>query len=120
MIILAFSPLRIALTFLGALLFWTFFEYIAHRFLYHWVSENPRIQKFVYTMHGNHHHYPRDRQRLFLPPVPSLIMASAIFCIAVPDYGQHVFMFFPVFCLAIFCMAACIMRYTPGTRLLNG
>ena len=40
-----FSALRITLTFMGALLFWTFFEYIAHRFLYHWVSENPRIQK---------------------------------------------------------------------------
>jgi sterol desaturase/sphingolipid hydroxylase (fatty acid hydroxylase superfamily) len=94
-----FSALRITLTFLGALLFWTFFEYIAHRFLYHWVSENPRIQKFVYTMHGNHHHYPRDRQRLFLPPVPSIIMASAIFALMYLVMRENVFMFFPGFIL---------------------
>jgi hypothetical protein len=36
-------------------------------------------KKFVILLHGNHHHYPRDKQRLFMPPVPSLILASAIF-----------------------------------------
>src|SRR6185503_3222703 len=56
-----FTTSRIVLTFIGGMFFWTFFEYIAHRFLFHWVSENPRIQKFSYVLHGNHHHYPRDK-----------------------------------------------------------
>lgn len=96
---LGFSLTRIFLVFLGAIFFWTFFEYIAHRYLYHWVSDNPRIQKFVYTMHGNHHHYPRDKQRLFLPPVPSMILASAIFGLMYLVLRLHTFMFFPGFML---------------------
>src|SRR5687768_12909739 len=92
---LGFSGARVALTFVGAFLFWTFFEYIAHRFLYHFVSENPKVQKFVYTMHGVHHHYPRDKQRLFLPPVPSLILASVILSLEYLILGKNVFPFFP-------------------------
>jgi sterol desaturase/sphingolipid hydroxylase (fatty acid hydroxylase superfamily) len=94
---LGFSPMRIVLTFLGGMFFWSFFEYIAHRFIFHWVSDNPRIQKFAYILHGNHHHYPRDRQRLFMPPVPSLIFASTIFALMWLVIRQNVFMFFPGF-----------------------
>jgi len=96
---LDFSATRIALTFLGGIFFWSFFEYIAHRFIFHWVSDSPRIQKFSYILHGNHHHYPRDRQRLFMPPVPSLIFASTIFTLMWLIMGQNVFMFFPGFVL---------------------
>jgi hypothetical protein len=67
--IFGFSTTRIILTFLGGMFFWSFFEYIAHRFLFHMVANSGRAKKFVYTLHGNHHHYPRDRQRLFMPPV---------------------------------------------------
>lgn len=92
-----YSSSRIVLTFLGGMAFWTFFEYMAHRFIFHWVSENPRIQKFAYILHGNHHDYPRDRQRLFMPPVPSLLMSSAIFGIMYLVAGSYAFMFFPGF-----------------------
>jgi sterol desaturase/sphingolipid hydroxylase (fatty acid hydroxylase superfamily) len=94
---LQFSLLRVALTFISGMLFWTFFEYLAHRFIFHWISENPRIQKFAYTLHGNHHHYPRDRQRLFMPPVPSIILATVIFSIMYLIAGGYAFMFFPGF-----------------------
>src|SRR5689334_8257254 len=55
-----YSGLRVALTFLSGMLFWTLFEYIAHRFIFHWVGGSKRAQRFAYTLHGNHHHYPRD------------------------------------------------------------
>jgi sterol desaturase/sphingolipid hydroxylase (fatty acid hydroxylase superfamily) len=92
-----FSYGRVALVFLGGIIFWSFFEYIAHRFIFHWVSENQRIQKLAYTLHGNHHHYPRDKERLFMPPVPSIIIASAIFALMYLPLGQYTFMFFPGF-----------------------
>src|ERR1700737_2715733 len=47
---------RIALPFLGGMFFWTFFEYLMHRFAFHWESENEREKKFIYVLHGNHHH----------------------------------------------------------------
>ncbi|OQY91912.1 MAG: fatty acid hydroxylase [Sphingobacteriales bacterium UTBCD1] len=94
---LEYPFLRITLIFLAGIFFWTFFEYLAHRFLFHWISDNPRIQKFAYVMHGNHHHFPRDKQRLFMPPVPSLIIASAIFGLMYLAMHNNAFVFFPGF-----------------------
>jgi len=96
---LDFPLARIALTFLGGMFFWTFFEYIMHRYIFHMIAESPRAQKFIYTMHGNHHHFPRDKERLFMPPVPSLIIASVIFLLMRLIIGLNVFMFFPGFIL---------------------
>jgi sterol desaturase/sphingolipid hydroxylase (fatty acid hydroxylase superfamily) len=92
-----FGTNRIILTFLGGALFWTLFEYVAHRFLFHLISDKPSLQKFAYILHGNHHHYPRDKQRLFMPPVPSLILASIIFGTTYLILGSTAFMFFPGF-----------------------
>jgi sterol desaturase/sphingolipid hydroxylase (fatty acid hydroxylase superfamily) len=94
-----YSFSRIGTTFLGGMFFWTLFEYVFHRFIFHWVSDNPRIQKIAYVLHGNHHHYPRDKERLFMPPVPSLILASAILSIMYLVAGKAAFMFFPGFLL---------------------
>lgn len=94
-----YSFSRIGATFLGGMFFWTLFEYVFHRFIFHWVSDNPRIQKIAYVLHGNHHHYPRDKERLFMPPVPSLILASAILSIMYLVAGKAAFMFFPGFLL---------------------
>lgn len=63
------------------LLVWTFAEYILHRFLFHWVSANKYLQRFHFIMHGSHHLYPKDEERLLMPPVPGLIMASVLFLI---------------------------------------
>ena len=76
---LRFSVTQIASLFLTGMFFWTFFEYIMHRFVFHFLAESKKAQKIVYVIHGNHHEYPRDRERLFMPPVPSLILASVIF-----------------------------------------
>lgn len=92
-----FGTTRIILTFLGGAFFWTLFEYVAHRFLFHLVSDKPSMQKFAYILHGNHHHYPRDKQRLFMPPVPSLILSSIIFGTTYLIIGSTAFMFFPGF-----------------------
>ncbi len=97
--VIGFSLPAMALIFAGALLFWTFFEYIMHRFVFHMVSENPRLQKIAYTLHGNHHEYPRDRQRLFMPPVPSLIISSILFGAMHLLLREAAFVFFPGFLL---------------------
>ena len=73
------SVAKIAVIFLTGIFFWTFFEYLMHRFIFHFVSKKERLSKFIYQLHGNHHEYPRDKERLFMPPVPSIIIASFIF-----------------------------------------
>ena len=91
-----------ALTFFAGMLTWSLFEYVMHRFVFHYVAESERAIRIVYVLHGNHHEYPRDKQRLFMPAVPSIIIASTLFSIM---YGigylmgatSAVFAFFPGF-----------------------
>lgn len=97
--IYGFTTITISLVFVAGLLFWSFFEYVAHRFLFHWIPQTPRSIKFVYTLHGNHHHYPRDRQRLFMPPLPSLLISTTLFLLMRASMESYVFMFFPGFVL---------------------
>ena len=94
-----YSPGRILLTFLAGIFFWTFFEYMAHRFIFHWITDSDWGKKFTYTLHGNHHHFPRDKQRLFMPPVPSLIFSGIILSAMYLIMGTNSLMFFPGFLL---------------------
>jgi sterol desaturase/sphingolipid hydroxylase (fatty acid hydroxylase superfamily) len=86
-----------ALLFVGGALFWSLFEYLMHRHLFHMIVEKPRAKKFVYTMHGVHHEYPRDRERLFMPPVPSMVIAALIFYGMYATMGWYALSFFPGF-----------------------
>ncbi|MEP6948956.1 MAG: sterol desaturase family protein [Ginsengibacter sp.] len=101
-----FRASAISAIFLGGVLFWTFFEYIIHRFVFHWISENPRMQRFAYILHGNHHEFPRDRQRLFMPAAPSLIISSMVFLIMFGLMGVNVLVFFPGFILGYLLYAS--------------
>ncbi|MGH2646114.1 MAG: sterol desaturase family protein [Ginsengibacter sp.] len=103
---LSFSGIGITFIFLGGIVFWTFFEYIMHRFVFHMVSENPHIRRIAYVMHGNHHEFPRDRQRLFMPAVPSIIISSSVFLIIYVLMGNNVFVFFPGFILGYLLYAS--------------
>jgi sterol desaturase/sphingolipid hydroxylase (fatty acid hydroxylase superfamily) len=94
-----FTGWTIVLVFVAGMFFWTFFEYIVHRYIFHMIAESPRAQQFIYVLHGNHHHFPRDRERLFMPPVPSLIIASVIFGLLYLAMRQYAFLFFPGFIL---------------------
>ncbi len=94
-----FNTLRVLLIFLGGVFFWTFFEYIVHRYIFHWVSENPGAKRVIYIIHGNHHEFPRDIQRLFMPPVPSIIAGSIIFMVMYIVMATSAFVFFPGFLL---------------------
>lgn len=86
--------------FFFAIFFWTFSEYLLHRFLFHWKDENKYIQRFHFIMHGNHHLYPKDTERILMPPVPGIIMASVLFGIfyvifLIIGYPQLTWAFFP-------------------------
>jgi sterol desaturase/sphingolipid hydroxylase (fatty acid hydroxylase superfamily) len=96
---LGFSGLQVLITWAFGIISWTIFEYIAHRWIFHMTPEGETGKKIAYILHGNHHHYPRDKQRLFMPPVPSLIISSIIFSIQYLVMGKVAFMFFPGFIL---------------------
>ena len=102
--VLNLESVSIAISFLTGIFFWSFFEYFIHRFVFHFFAESERAKKIVYVIHGNHHEYPRDKERLFMPPVPSLILASVVFSTMYFLFflfgaTGNVFSFFPGFML---------------------
>lgn len=67
----------IPLLFVGGFLFFTFIEYWAHRKIYHVEPDTPRKKRLQYLMHGVHHDQPKDKARLAMPPIVSLLLATA-------------------------------------------
>lgn len=85
-------PFMIVLFFAG-LFFFTLIEYLMHRFLYHMPAKTERRKKIAYTMHGVHHDYPKDKSRLAMPPVLSLILATVLFIVYRTLLGNYAFGF---------------------------
>ena len=88
--------------FIFGVLFWTLAEYLLHRFLFHWITEAKWSQRFHFIMHGSHHNFPRDEERLLMPPVPGLIMGAMLFAVFYCIFwllgiSQLTFGFFPGF-----------------------
>jgi sterol desaturase/sphingolipid hydroxylase (fatty acid hydroxylase superfamily) len=88
--------------FLAGMFTWSLFEYVIHRYIFHFMAESERALRIVYVLHGNHHEYPRDKERLFMPPVPSLMIALTLFSLMyfigyLTGSSQYIFAFFPGF-----------------------
>lgn len=65
----------IALFLVGAF-FFTLVEYLVHRYFYHMATDSPRKSRIQYVFHGVHHDHPRDKKRLALPPLMSVLVAA--------------------------------------------
>lgn len=85
--------------FLSGMLFWTLVEYFLHRYVFHYKPENEKGKKISYLFHGNHHHYPRDKERLFMPPIPSIVISSMFFVVYYLFLGNAALSFFAGFML---------------------
>lgn len=81
------------LVYIGAVICWTFFEYVLHRYVFHFVYESKGGKRFHYLMHGYHHDYPRDSHRLFMPPTAGAIISSVFLGIFYVFMGGYAFVF---------------------------
>ncbi|MDZ7772570.1 MAG: sterol desaturase family protein [Balneolaceae bacterium] len=85
---------------LFAFFFWTFFEYVFHRYVNHLDEYFPGSElahRIAHTLHGIHHEYPRDRERLMMPPVPGLIVIALLYGGFRLAMGDWVYLFMPGF-----------------------
>jgi sterol desaturase/sphingolipid hydroxylase (fatty acid hydroxylase superfamily) len=73
------SVASVALYFVLGLTFWTLFEYLMHRFLFHFEPKGRITQRLHYLFHGIHHDYPRDSRRLVMPPSVSMLLSRLIY-----------------------------------------
>lgn len=70
------GPSLILILFFAGMISFTLVEYVMHRFLYHINStNNKKIRRLQYLIHGVHHDYPKDKSRLAMPPVLSVFIA---------------------------------------------
>jgi hypothetical protein len=78
-------------------LFWTFAEYMIHRFVYHTESNSRVLYNIQYKAHGIHHQHPKDPTRLAMPPVPGLVLSGLFLLIFWLVMDTYAFAFFPGF-----------------------
>lgn len=52
--------------------FWTFSEYVLHRFFFHWTPPGKIGARLHFIYHGVHHDFPNDRMRLVFAPILGL------------------------------------------------
>ena len=82
--------------FVGWLAF-TLVEYMVHRYVFHMNTDTKVREDLQYKFHGVHHDYPKDKDRLAMPPVMSLTISTLLFFIFGFIMGDIVFAFLPGF-----------------------
>ncbi|MEP2772726.1 MAG: sterol desaturase family protein [Fulvivirga sp.] len=86
----------VGLFFTGLLTF-TLVEYLAHRYIFHMGTYTTLRKKLQYAFHGVHHDYPKDKDRLAMPPIMSLTIATALLFLFRLVMGDFTFGFLPGF-----------------------
>lgn len=82
-----------ALMFALGFLTLTLLEYLAHRFLFHMEPNNKVKARIQYAVHGVHHEYPKDKERLAMPPLLALLYVALIFLVVRFFLGAYVYAF---------------------------
>lgn len=67
-----------ALALLGAAA-WQAIEYGLHRWVFHAVPRRPWAIWAHFLLHGCHHKFPLDTERLVFPPLPAAVIAAGIY-----------------------------------------
>lgn len=83
--------------FISGMLLFSFVEYLAHRYIFHMGTYTELRRKLQYAFHGVHHEYPKDKDRLAMPPLMSLAIATGLLFFFRWIMGDLVFGFLPGF-----------------------
>ena len=93
-------PLGVGFLVLFAGLFaFTFVEYMMHKHFFHMEPDSPLKDKLQYTVHGVHHDYPKDKDRLAMPPFVSAAYAAIFYLVFTLIMGDYALYFLPGFLL---------------------
>ncbi len=89
--------------FFGGWFFFTLVEYIVHRRVYHMPATTERGKELAYKMHGVHHEYPKDKKRLALPPILSILIGTLLLFLFELILDQYSFSFLAGFLVGYAC-----------------
>jgi len=83
-----------ALTFIAVFLYglasWTLFEYLFHRWVFHFTPRGEFQKRVSFLFHGVHHQYPNDKKRLVMPVALSLAIGIVLFALTSLIFGDFV------------------------------
>src|SRR5687768_12664641 len=68
----------VGLAFVGLLL-WTLAEYVLHRYVFHFVGPRLWQRRLHFVLHGVHHDFPQDTDRLVMPLGASIPLGVAFY-----------------------------------------
>lgn len=85
---------RIWWMFPAGMFLFTLVEYFIHRFVFHFEAKSPAGEQVKYHIHGIHHEYPRDKDRLVMPPVMSMVISAGFLGIFKWMFGASGWLFF--------------------------
>jgi sterol desaturase/sphingolipid hydroxylase (fatty acid hydroxylase superfamily) len=80
----------IAGLFLSGMFAWTFAEYLLHRYVFHWTNETRWGKRIHFLLHGVHHEYPSDKDRLVMPLLTSVPLAVIFYSLFTFVLGRAV------------------------------
>jgi sterol desaturase/sphingolipid hydroxylase (fatty acid hydroxylase superfamily) len=83
--------------FLVGFVAFTWVEYATHRYIFHMGTYTQLREKFQYTVHGVHHEYPKDKERLAMPPLLSITISTLLLLLFRLVMGDLAFAFLPGF-----------------------
>lgn len=83
--------------FVAGLVVFTWVEYNVHRYVFHMPTYTRFREKLQYTMHGIHHEFPKDKDRLAMPPLLSITISTVLLLLLRLVMGDLVFAFLPGF-----------------------
>ncbi len=89
------SFFQLLVLFVYGFFFFTFLEYILHRFVFHMDTATELRKKIQYNIHGLHHDYPKDKDRLAMPLLASIVVALILYLIIYLIIGDKVYGFLP-------------------------
>jgi sterol desaturase/sphingolipid hydroxylase (fatty acid hydroxylase superfamily) len=91
------------LLFLIGMLVFTWVEYNVHRYVFHISTPTILTKRFQYTIHGVHHEFPKDKDRLAMPPLLSITIATLLLILCRLVMGDLAFAFMPGFFVGYAC-----------------
>lgn len=91
------TVVQVILLFIGGFLAFTLIEYIIHRHLFHMLPNTKLKANIQYKVHGVHHDYPKDKDRLAMPPILSVVLSMLFFLFFRLIMNDYAFGFLPGF-----------------------
>ncbi|MBV9945589.1 MAG: sterol desaturase family protein [Myxococcales bacterium] len=80
----------IAGLFVAGIAVWTFAEYVLHRCVFHWTNDTPWGKRVHFLLHGVHHDFPSDKDRLVMPVLTSAPLAVLFYALFTMTLGRAV------------------------------